>query len=163
MGNEEGGYLIGYLAGENNNQITTRRTRHSNFSNLLRMLTPRLDLVPPQRKRAIASPQTQIHPTCIAEPRAGLAPPPHARLARMTVRTLWPLCVRRRIWLLFALHLLVGGDEREGPQLLALLKVEAARIAQQLPRRGVAAPEWCRRRGTVGAAFWRGGVDAAAP
>lgn len=91
------------------------------LSLLLRVLTPWLNLVPPQGKRAIAPPQACIHPARIAEPRASLAPSPHARLPRMAVRALRPFCVRERVCL--ALLLLVRGNEGEGPQLVALLEV----------------------------------------
>jgi hypothetical protein len=128
------------------------------------MFAPRANLIPPQRQRPIAPPQTSIHPTRIAELRAGLAAPPHASAVRVTVRALRRARRDARIGVGVVLVVLVRCDERRGSHFVALLEVEPARVTQRAVRRGVAPPERRGRRVAVRAGLpARGTVNAAAP
>jgi hypothetical protein len=124
------------------------------------MLAARANLIPPQRQRPVAPPQTRIHPTRIAELRARLAAPPHARAMRMTMRALRR--ARRsavvRVCLVIAL---VRRYERGRAHLVALQEVEPTGVAQRPVRRGVTSPQGGRGRIAVRARLpARGAVGA---
>jgi hypothetical protein len=111
------------------------------------MFSPWLDPISPQRQRPILPPQTSIHPTRIAQLRSILTPPPHRRIPRMTMRALWRIRIIGRLQRLVRVRV----DELLRTQLVALLQVQPARIAQLLLCPRVASPEGCRGGFAVGA------------
>jgi hypothetical protein len=118
------------------------------------MLRPGLDLVTPQRERPLLAAQTRVDPTCIAHLLPRLAAPPDRRLPRQTVAALRP-----RVLLVGDLRRVVVIDVRVDEllwaQLVALLQVEPASVAEWSLRRGFAAPQRCGGNMTVETFFFR--------
>lgn len=104
------------------------------------MLRARLDLIPPQRQRSLLPAQPRIHTTRITHLRARLAPPPHRRVPCETVAAL-----RARVLRVGDLRLLgcvvIRVDELLRAQLIALLEVQPAGVAQRALCGGIAAPQ----------------------
>jgi len=123
-----------------------------------------LNLVAPQRQRPLLAAKPGIDPTCVAHLCTSFTPPPYRRLPRKTVTTFWSrvFLVRylRRVVVVY-----VRVDEFLGAQLVSLLEVQAACVAEGPLRRGFAAPQRRGRNMTVETGFFRGplvGVAAAA-
>jgi len=103
------------------------------------MLGTRTDLIFLQRQRPRLPAQSCIHTTRITQLVARLAPPPHRRPVRAAVAALGPEVVR--IGLVRRRPVVVRVDQLLRPELVPLLQVQPAGVAERLHRRRVASPQ----------------------
>lgn len=102
------------------------------------MFSTRFYLVSPQRQRSLLTAQPGINAARVAYLRTGFTPPPYRRLARVAMAALWA-----GIFLVGDLRRVVLDvcvDELLGPQLVALLEVEATGVTERALSLRLAAP-----------------------
>jgi hypothetical protein len=115
---------------------------------LLRVLGARLNFVSFQRKWPLLATETQVNSASVAQLLAGLASTPDGCSVRMAVAALWSRRITRRfVRAKIVVH--VSVDELLWTELVSLLKVEAAGVAECVERLRVTSPEGGRGRFAV--------------